>query len=37
VSGIKWNNGENSFSVRALDYSGNEAIKDFTLIANKEF
>jgi len=37
VSGIKWNNGENSFSVRALDYSGNETVKDFTLIANKEF
>ena len=37
INGIKWNNGENSFSVKAIDYSGNETVKDFTLIANKEF
>ncbi|MBP7901289.1 MAG: M23 family metallopeptidase [Spirochaetes bacterium] len=37
INGIKWINGENSFSVRVIDYSGNESVKNFTLIANKEF
>ena len=37
INGIKWINGENSFSVRVIDYSGNETVKNFTLIVNKEF
>lgn len=37
VSGIKWTAGDNIFSVKAADFSGNTSVKDFTLVVNKEF